>query len=141
MSLFLEEVGLVPLHLELCYLVVMRHDPYALYIHIDGSAFNNPGGEGGIAAIVEYPLSLNRDPETIFAIGYTATTNNRMELSACIKALEWARMNAPLLKPPRIVIITDSTYVYEHHNHAGKSRFGKWDLGGKLIELIEGKKK
>lgn len=39
------------------------------------------------------------------------------------------------------LLVWGEGYHDEHHNHAGKSRFGKWDLGGKLIELIEGKKK
>lgn len=39
------------------------------------------------------------------------------------------------------LLVWGEGYHDEHHKHAGKSRFGKWDLGGKLIELIEGKKK
>ena len=89
----------------------MRHEPYALVIHIDGSAFNNPGGAGGIAGIVEYPDTMNLESHIIFEIGYEETTNQRMELLACIKALEWARENAQWLDVRRIVILSDSTYV------------------------------
>jgi len=64
-------------------------DLNALTIYIEGSAFKNPGHVGGIAAIVEYPDFLNRKHESIFSIGYTKTTNNRMELLACIKSIEY----------------------------------------------------
>jgi hypothetical protein len=33
----------------------MTYDPQALTIHIDGSALDIPGGEGGIAGIVVLP--------------------------------------------------------------------------------------
>ncbi len=57
----------------------MAYDPYALKIHIDGSAYRNPGGVGGIAAIVEYPDTSDKEPETILQIGFAETTNQRME--------------------------------------------------------------
>ena len=39
------------------------------------------------------------------------------------------------------LLVWGEGYHDEHHKNAGKKRFGKWDLGGKLIELIEGKNK
>lgn len=39
------------------------------------------------------------------------------------------------------LLVWGEGYHEEHHQSATKSRFGKWDLGGKLIELIEGKNK
>jgi ribonuclease HI len=69
----------------------MLFDPYALQVFIDGSALKNPGGPGGIAAVVQYPDSWNLQDECIFEVGYVSTTNNRMELLALITALEYLR--------------------------------------------------
>jgi len=122
----------------------MSYDPYALKIYIDGSAYKNPGGEGGIAAIVEFPDDTNREPDLIFTKGFSETTNQRMELRACIEALKWARENARLFGCPRVVIITDSQYVVDNHRNALYWKRNKWrnkdgrpienpDLWGKLL--------
>src|SRR5690349_12235844 len=68
-------------------------------VHTDGSCRGNPG-PGGWAAILDYRgqvLELSgREPDT---------TNNRMELTAAIRALE-------ALKTPCVVtIVTDSQYL------------------------------
>ena len=113
----------------------MPYDPYALTIHIDGSALNNPGGPGGIAGVVEYPDRALREPEVIFQQGYLATTNNRMELRACIEALSWARWNEALLTPSRIVILTDSLYVHDHQRRALQWKTAGWtNYAGRMIE-------
>jgi uncharacterized protein YhaN len=39
---------------------------------------------------------MNRANEVLFEQGYKATTNNRMELRACIHALEYIRDRSPL---------------------------------------------
>lgn len=93
-------------------------DPNALKIHIDGSAFNNPGHGGGLAAIIEYPESFNRECEIIFREGYAKTTNNRMELRACIKAFEYIIKNVKQLGINRVIIITDSIYVSQNQNNS-----------------------
>jgi hypothetical protein len=69
----------------------MTLDPYALKIYIDGSALKNPGGASGCAGIAEYPSDWNRPEETLFTVGYEGSTNNRMELLACVKAMEYVR--------------------------------------------------
>ncbi len=89
-------------------------DPNALKIYTDGSTFKNPGHEGGIAAIVEYPDFLNREYESIFGRAYSNTTNNRMELLACIKSIEYIIKNAEQLGIARAIIITDSIYVSQN---------------------------
>ena len=66
----------------------MPYDPHALKIYVDGSAFRNPGGPGGLAGIVEFLEDMNRENEVIFEEGYLATTNNRMEILASIRALD-----------------------------------------------------
>ena len=75
-------------------------------IYTDGACTGNPG-PGGWAAII---LTESGKKE-IFG-GEKLTTNNRMELTATIKALEYCAEKEgkqPSLK--QIVIYTDSTYV------------------------------
>ena len=77
-------------------------------IYTDGACVGNPG-PGGWAAII---LSGNNKKE-IFG-GEKLTTNNRMELTAAIKVLEYCAElegGKPILK--QIIIYTDSTYVKE----------------------------
>ncbi|MGB2868325.1 MAG: RNase H family protein [Bacteroidota bacterium] len=113
----------------------MFYDPYALVIHIDGSAFDNPGGEGGIAGIVEYPDTMNRETETIFQIGYEETTNQRMELLAFIEALEWVRTNNELLGGSRVVVLSDSRYVCDNLSRARYWKKDKWrNRNGRPVE-------
>ncbi|MDR1475591.1 MAG: ribonuclease HI [Holosporales bacterium] len=71
----------------------------AIRIFIDGACKGNPGA-GGWAAI----LKLNGQEKVIY--GQEAdTTNNRMELTAAIKALQCLKQPVP------IEIYTDSQYV------------------------------
>ena len=75
-------------------------------IYIDGACVGNPG-PGGWAFVF---LSGNEKKE-LFG-GEKLTTNNRMELTAAIKALEYCitlEKKQPTLK--LIKIFTDSTYV------------------------------
>lgn len=70
-------------------------------IYADGACSGNPG-VGGYGAILRYN---NREKEISGC--NLMTTNNRMELTAVIKALE------VLKKPCRVRIITDSSYVIQ----------------------------
>ena len=75
-------------------------------IYTDGACIGNPG-PGGWAAII-----LTEDVKKEIFGGEKLTTNNRMELTATIKALEYCIENEgiqPSLK--QIEIYTDSTYV------------------------------
>jgi ribonuclease HI len=89
----------------------MQFNDRSLQIYTDGSAIDNPGGRGGLAVVVRYPDHLQRTDEVICELGYCESTNNRMELIACIKALEWIRENKPWRDVTGVQIITDSTYV------------------------------
>src|SRR3989344_2608766 len=89
-----------------------------LNIYIDGSAYNNPGGEGGIMGIAEFPENLNRPPEILFKESYKETTNQRMELRACVKALEYGHKIAKPLGIERVIVMTDSRYVHDNQNNA-----------------------
>jgi len=75
-------------------------------IYTDGACVGNPGPGGWAAVIVN-----NNNKKEIFG-GEKLTTNNRMELTATIKALEYCfkeEGKQPSLK--EIEIFTDSTYV------------------------------
>ena len=76
-------------------------------IYTDGACIGNPG-PGGWSAVI---LMENKKRE-LFG-GEKLTTNNRMELTAAIKALEYCKEEGiqPSLK--KIKIYTDSIYVKE----------------------------
>ena len=71
----------------------------AVRIYADGACKGNPG-PGGWGAI----LQLAGEEKEIFG-GEAQTTNNRMELTAVIRALE------ALTKPSVVEVYTDSQYV------------------------------
>ena len=77
-------------------------------IYIDGACTGNPG-PGGWAVVV----LLKNERKELFG-GEESTTNNRMELTAAIKALEYCAEQGkkePSLK--HVKIFTDSVYVKE----------------------------
>lgn len=71
-----------------------------IQIHTDGSCIGNPGA-GGWAAVIIYE---NHQREEIFG-GEENTTNNRMELTAAIRALE------KIPAGERVELYTDSSYL------------------------------
>ena len=111
-------------------------------IYTDGACVGNPG-PGGWAAVILF----ENDKKEIFG-GERLTTNNRMELTAAIKALEYCQESEgaqPTLK--QIEIYTDSTYLkdgitiwidsWEKNNWktADKKNVKNIDLWKKLKEL------
>ncbi len=74
-------------------------------IHTDGACKGNPG-PGGWGAVLEYG---NASRELLG--GEAHTTNNRMELTAVIEAL-----NA-LKRPCKVSVVTDSQYVQKGVEH------------------------
>lgn len=89
----------------------MTVDPRAIQIHTDGSAFRNPGYVSGFAVVVQYPEHLNREDEIIADFGCAKSTNQRMELKACVAGLKWVRENTPWDGVTCILVVTDSEYV------------------------------
>lgn len=71
-----------------------------LFVYTDGSSLNNPGPGGWAAVILE-----KNGPCELFG-AFRRTTNNRMELLACIRALE-----AVEDRGDEVVLHTDSSYV------------------------------
>ena len=68
-------------------------------IWTDGACSGNPG-PGGWGALIKFPNSTKKISGSV-----TDTTNNRMEMLAVIKSLEFINSNF------KITIYTDSTYV------------------------------
>lgn len=91
----------------------MTLDPRAIQIHTDGSAYRNPGHVSGCAVIVQYPEHLDREDEIIVDFGCPKSTNQRMELTACIEGLKWVRRNAPWDGVTCVLVVSDATYVTE----------------------------
>ncbi len=75
-------------------------------IYTDGACIGNPG-PGGWAAII----LLENEKKELFG-GEKLTTNNRMELTAAIKALEYCNsQEEKQLSLKEIKIYTDSIYL------------------------------
>ena len=113
-------------------------------IYIDGACVGNPG-PGGWAVII----LLNDEKKEIFG-GEKLTTNNRMELTAAIKALEFcSEQDSKQKSLKHIKIFTDSNYVkegitvwinnWEKNNWktADKKNVKNVDLWKKLKELVK----
>ncbi len=84
-------------------------------IYTDGACSGNPG-PGGWGAILQY-----KGMEKEISGGDPATTNNRMEMMAVIRALE------ALKEPCSVTVFTDSQYVA---NAIGKGWLKKWKQNG-----------
>jgi len=104
----------------------MPLDPHAVHIYIDGSCYGNPGGQGGAAALVEFPDLLGIPIQQIFDFGCGETSNNRMELRACIGALRWVRDNKPWTAVSRVQIVTDSQYLIDNLPRAAGWKENDW---------------
>jgi len=115
-------------------------------IYTDGSCVGNPG-PGGWAAIIIFENETSK----IFG-GAKITTNNRMELTAAIKALEFfEEQENKQLSLKQLKIYTDSNYVkdgitiwiknWEKNNWktADKKNVKNVDLWKKLKELTRSK--
>jgi ribonuclease HI len=76
----------------------------SVVIHTDGACRGNPG-PGGWGAVLDF-----RGRKKNLKGGEPATTNNRMELTAAIQALEALR------EPCAVTLYTDSTYVKQGLN-------------------------
>ena len=78
-------------------------------IYTDGACANNPG-KGGYGIVMIYKDKNNSIHQKEFSKGYKITTNNRMELTAVIDALNL------LKKPCNIKLYSDSKYVVDAVN-------------------------
>lgn len=103
----------------------LMYDPNAVKIYTDGSARPINPGPGGLGIVVEYPDAMGLDNYEL-SEGYKVSTNNRMELLAVIRALEWLRAEMRSRRFTRAIIITDSGYVYENHTSAQYWKANGW---------------
>lgn len=116
-------------------------------IYTDGACSGNPG-PGGWGAII-----LSKDSKKELFGGEKLTTNNRMELTAAIKALEYCvEQDKKQLVLTNIIVFTDSVYVkegitvwvnkWEKNNWktADKKNVKNVDLWKTLKELSQSKK-
>lgn len=77
-----------------------------IHVYTDGSSHGNPG-QGGYGIIILYNNFGNSYVKKISG-GFNYTTNNRMELTAVILALENIKINT---NNKKIIIFTDSKYI------------------------------
>jgi ribonuclease HI len=109
-----------------------------IIVYTDGGCRGNPG-PGGYGAVI-----LDGEERTELARGFRLTTNNRMELMACIVALE------ALKTPSDVVLHSDSRYVVNGMSKGWARRWSanNWmrtkqdaaensDLWAKLLELCD----
>jgi ribonuclease HI len=107
-------------------------------IYTDGGCIGNPG-PGGYGAVLLYGEHRKE-----ISAGYKLTTNNRMELLACIAALELLKYKCD------VIIYSDSKYVVDSFEKgwAKKWRANGWrrnkkdkaenpDLWERLLDLCE----
>lgn len=107
-------------------------------IFTDGACSGNPG-PGGYGAVLRY-----EGHEKELSGGEAQTTNNRMELTAVIVALEALKF------PCKVILTTDSKYVVDgiEKGWAQSWRANGWkkkdkkpalnpDLWGRLLDLLE----
>ena len=110
-------------------------------LYTDGACSGNPG-RGGFGIVLKY-----KETEKTVSKGYKFTTNNRMELTAVIEALD------ALKEPRRATLTTDSTYVCDAINKGWVYSWKKngWkksdkkpalnvDLWEKLLNLLDNHK-
>lgn len=83
----------------------MAFDDDVIRIYTDGACRGNPG-PGGYGAILTYKSKMKEMSE-----GFRKTTNNRMELLACIIALETLKKEGSMVE-----IYSDSKYVCDAIN-------------------------
>jgi ribonuclease HI len=122
-------------------------DPRALQIHPDGSCYLEEKRISGCAAWVVFPDHLALPEFQIVDFGCQASSNNRMELMACLKGLRWALENQPWKGVTCICVVTDSQYLVENDSRAPywkkngwRNRFGEpianEDLWDDLLKCI-----
>jgi ribonuclease HI len=110
----------------------------ALLIYTDGASLGNPG-PGGYGIVL-----ISKGARRELSGGYRRTTNNRMELMACIQGLR------ALKKPARVLLFSDSRYLINAVTKGWAERWRRngWmrsatqpaenaDLWGELLDLLE----
>jgi ribonuclease HI len=100
-----------------------------IIVHFDGSCLNNPG-PGGWAAHIENVATGKRC--TLSGSARDETTNNRMEVTAAIEALQFIREGA------NVTMVGDSRYVIDGATkwlQAWKARGWRKSGGGAVVNV------
>jgi ribonuclease HI len=107
-------------------------------VYTDGSCLFNPGGKGGWAYILLW------GSKKLSCSGFSlSTTNNRMELTAAIEALESIKIKKTIDCEGKINVFTDSKYVilcingYRKWLSRKKKNIKNLDLVSRLVKLSE----
>ncbi|HEY5174761.1 MAG TPA: RNase H family protein [Terriglobales bacterium] len=102
----------------------MNADPHAVQISVDGSCYPNKGRKSGYAGVVVYPDDPT-EHQVVFQ-GFKESTINRMEIFACIAAMEWVREEGIRRRYSRVQIFSDSQYVVNGQFSAPFWQKAKW---------------
>lgn len=104
--------------------IMHQADPHAIHISVDGSCYPNEGRISGYAGVVVYP----DDPteHQVVLQGFKESTINRMELSACIAAMNWVKEEQVGRRHSRVQIFSDSQYVVNGQSSAPSWKKAKW---------------
>jgi ribonuclease HI len=102
----------------------MNADPHAVQISVDGSCYPNDGRKSGYGGVVVYPDDPT-EHQVVFQ-GFKESTINRMEISACIAAMEWVKEEGIRRRYCRVQIFSDSQYVVNGQFSASFWQKAKW---------------
>lgn len=102
----------------------MIADPHAVQISVDGSCFPNEKRKSGYAGVVIYP-DEQTEQQVVFQ-GFKESTINRMELAACIAAMDWVKEEGIGQRYSRVQIFSDSQYVVDGRVSAPYWQRAKW---------------
>jgi ribonuclease HI len=112
-------------------------DLRALKLYVDGACPKNRGGPGGFAVWREFPFDLGLPDEYLESRGYFHTTNNRMELRACLFAHEWIVEQGDDIGVQHVQIVTDSKYVCDGYGYSLNWSQNDWrTLHGRAVENV-----
>lgn len=113
-------------------------DLRSLKIFIDGACPGNKGGPGGFAAWLEFPFDWGRSDEFLESRGYLHTTNNRMELRACLFAHEWILDGCGGHDVQHVQVVTDSNYVHDSYAYSIRWSEDDWrNFYGRTVGNID----
>lgn len=87
-------------------------------VYTDGACSNNPGGPGGWAATLNYEERYD-----VISGNDVSTTNNRMELTAVVEAIEYLVSKGYT----NMIVNSDSAYVV---NAVNRSWIYEWEKKG-----------
>ena len=98
---------------------------YDYIIYTDGSCHGNPGVGGYAAIALECSKNGETTREMTFSGGDYYTTNNKMELTAVVRALQGVVKYRPCDRKLKVLIRTDSKYIVNQINRGNLETYIK----------------